>query len=202
MTAELITALAATSPWEALAVLLAVAYLVLAARENIACWSCALVSSAIYIALFWKVRLLMEAALNVYYLLMALYGWYEWRYGGQGRGIGIRRWRWRQHLTVVAGVTFAAAVTGYLLSQHTDAAWPYVDSFTTWGSVVTTFMVARKILENWIYWLVLDAICIPLYIERGLYLTAVLFALYLVIVVIGFFNWRRLYVSERALAVA
>ena len=80
-------------------------------------------------------------------------------------------------------------------TQHTLAAWPYVDSFTTWGAVVTTFMVARKVLENWVYWFVLDAVSIPLYAERGLYVTAMLFALYLVIIVFGFLRWHRQYAA-------
>ena len=84
MTAELSAALAAMSPWEVLAAALAIAYLLLAARERIACWGCALVSTAIYTVLFWNVSLLMESALNVYYLLMAIYGWYQWRRGGRG----------------------------------------------------------------------------------------------------------------------
>lgn len=196
MTAELSAALAAMSPWEALAAALAIAYLLLAARERIACWGCALVSTAIYTVLFWNVSLLMESALNVYYLLMAIYGWYQWRRGGRdGASLAISVWRWQRHAAVVGGVVLATAVNGYLLDQHTLAAWPYVDSFTTWGAVVTTFMVARKVLENWVYWFVLDAVSIPLYAERGLYVTAMLFALYLVIIVFGFLSWHRQYAA-------
>lgn len=196
MTTELGAALASMSPWEACAAALAVAYLLLAAREHIACWACALASTAIYTVLFWNVSLLMESALNVYYLAMAVYGWRQWRGGGQGGGaLAISTWRWQRHVAVVAGVLVVAAMNGYLLAEHTHAAWPYVDSFTTWGAVVTTFMVARKVLENWIYWFVLDAISIPLYLERGLTVTALLFAAYLVIVVFGYLNWRDQYAA-------
>lgn len=194
MTGEVLDALAAMSPWEGVAVVLAIAYLLLAAREHVACWACALVSTAIYIGLFWNVSLLMESALNGYYLLMAVYGWWQWRSGGAaGTGVAIRRWRWRTHAVAVSGVFAAAALNGYLLAEHTSAAWPYVDSFTTWGAVVTTFMVTQKILENWVYWFVIDAVSIPLYVDRGLYATACLFAIYLVIVVFGFLSWRRAY---------
>lgn len=194
MTGEVLDALAAMSPWEGVAVVLAIAYLLLAAREHVACWACALVSTAIYIGLFWNVSLLMESALNGYYLLMAVYGWWQWRSGGaDGTGVAIRRWRWPTHAVAVTGVCAAAALNGYLLAEHTSAAWPYVDSFTTWGAVVTTFMVTQKILENWVYWFVIDAVSIPLYVDRGLYATACLFAVYLVIVVFGFLSWRRAY---------
>ena len=82
-------------------------------------------------------------------------------------------------------------VSGALLHRYSAAALPFLDSFTTWGSVLTTFMVARKVLENWIYWIVIDATSIVLYLDRGLYLYAGLFVAYLVIAVFGYFNWRH-----------
>ncbi|MEQ8660596.1 MAG: nicotinamide riboside transporter PnuC [Gammaproteobacteria bacterium] len=191
------------SPWEGVAVVLAIAYLLLAVREHPACWGCALGSTVIYTALFWNVSLLMESLLNVYYMLMAVYGWWLWQRGGLRRcPPAITRWHLRRHLLVIGAVLAAAAVTGALLSRHTAAAWPYVDSFTTWGAIVTTWMVARKVLENWLYWLVIDGVSIPLYVDRGLYLTATLFAVYLVIVVFGFRQWRREYVASRAAVAA
>ncbi len=177
---------------EALAVGLALAYLLLAAREKILCWACALLSTALYVVLFWQVSLLMDSLLNLYYMGMAVYGWQQWRYGGkQGRGIAIGTLRLQTHLCIISSILLLSAVSGYLLSQHTAAAWPYVDSFTTWASVITTVMVAKKILENWLYWFVIDSVSIPLYIERGLPLTALLFAVYLVIVIYGYLSWHR-----------
>jgi nicotinamide mononucleotide transporter len=96
-----------------------------------------------------------------------------------------------QHAAILASILVLSAVSGFLLREHTNAAWPFLDSFTTWASVVTTVLVAHKVLENWLYWFVIDAISIPLYIERGLYVTALLFAAYLVIVVSGYRTWRR-----------
>ncbi len=89
-------------------------------------------------------------------------------------------------------------VSGNLLATNTDAAWPFLDSFTTWASVVTTFMVARKILENWIYSIVIDALSILLYADRGLYLYAALFAAYVVIAVFGYLSWRRSLAEQAA----
>lgn len=183
------------SAWEVTAVTLALAYLVLAAREHIACWLCAFASTVIYTALFWNVSLLMESALNVYYMGMAVFGWYQWRAGSGGGSRTISTWTAQRHVAVIGAVVVLALVTGKMLSVYTQAAWPYLDSLTSWGAVVTTFMVARKILENWIYWFVIDALSIPLYIERQLHLTAALFAVYLVIVVIGYVSWRRRYVA-------
>lgn len=185
------------SLWEGLAVVLALAYLLLATKENILCWYCALISTAIYTVLFWDVRLLMDSALNGYYMLMAVYGWHQWRFGGADHhGVAIQTLSRNSHLSIFVSIALMTAVSGVLLSQNTDAAWPYVDSFTTWASVITTVMVARKVLEHWLYWLVIDAVSIPLYIERELYLTAVLFIAYLVIVVIGYVNWRQRYANQ------
>jgi len=86
-------------------------------------------------------------------------------------------------------VTSRDAASGALLERYTDAALPYLDSFTTWGSILTTWMVTRKILENWLYWLVIDSVSIYLYLDRGLYLTAGLFVLYLIIVLFGYRKW-------------
>jgi nicotinamide mononucleotide transporter len=185
------------SMWETGAVSLAIAYLLLATRENIICWYCAFVSTVIYTALFWQVSLLMESALNIYYMGMAVYGWHQWRSGGQGHhGVVIRTLCRRRHLQILMLIATLTVISGYALSNATQAAWPYVDSFTTWASVITTIMVAKKILENWLYWFVIDSVSIPLYIERGLHLTAILFAAYLVIVVIGYLTWRKHYIED------
>lgn len=189
---QLIVQFAETSAWELAAVLLAMAYLLLALRENSLCWYCAFASTIIYVALFWNVSLLMDSVLNIYYMIMAVYGWYQWRRGGVlHRGVEIVSWRTKNHVTAGVAVLAASALSGWLLTHSTTAAWPYVDSFTTWGSVLTTWMVAKKVLENWLYWIVIDGISIGLYIDRGLNLTALLFFAYVIIVVFGYFAWRR-----------
>jgi nicotinamide mononucleotide transporter len=176
---------------EAVAVVLAVAYLILAAQENLWCWACAFISSALYTWVFWSVNLYMEAALNVFYVVMAVVGWWQWRAGSSDTGFGIRTLSLQQHGLLVAAMLMMAGLNGWLMGHFTDAAWPFVDSFTTWSSIITTFLVVRKVLENWLYWLLIDSISIFLYMDRGLYLTVLLFVIYLVIVVFGYLNWRR-----------
>jgi len=95
----------------------------------------------------------------------------------------------RQHALIITAIVILSIVSGYLLNEHSTAAWPYVDSFTTWASVITTYLVARKYLQNWLYWIVIDAVSVPLYIDRGLNLTALLFFAYIIIAVIGYFSW-------------
>ncbi|MFK7913916.1 MAG: nicotinamide riboside transporter PnuC [Pseudomonadales bacterium] len=201
----LLSAWTLTSPAEVVAVVFGIAYLLLAVRQHIACWYAALISTGVSIYLFWNVALLMESALNVFYVVMACYGWYQWQYGrgteaaaGPGepgaiaqRPLPVSRWTVRQHALALIAVVSAAAVSGTLLQHNTGAAFPYLDSFTTWGSVLATYMVARKILENWLYWIVIDGLSIILYWDRALYLYAILFACYLVIAVFGYLRWRQ-----------
>lgn len=187
------TLLQALLTLEGVAVVLAIAYLLLAARESLWCWYCAFGSSLLYILIFWDVRLLMESMLSVYYAGMAVVGWWQWRAGADQPRLAIIRLPWWQHGVLLAAMLVLALVSGSLLQRFTDAAWPFVDSFTTWASVITTVLVVRKVLENWLYWLLIDSISLYLYIDRGLYLTALLFAAYLVIVVFGFLHWRKLY---------
>ncbi len=200
----MISAIQAMSSWELLAVILAMAYLLLAVRENVWCWLFAFISTAIYTVLFWDVSLLMDSALNVYYMAMAVFGWYQWTHGGAANGaqthkLAVCIMSNRQHVLVICAVAVLSLASGYLLSEHSNAAWPYVDSFTTWASVITTYLVTQKYLQNWLYWIVIDVVSVPLYIDRGLNLTALLFVAYIVIAVFGYFSWRaHLQQSEQA----
>ena len=182
---------------ETIAVVLGIAYLLFAMRENSLCWYCAFISTGIYIWIFRDVSLYMESALNAYYMVMAVYGLYQWQHGGNNaEGIKLCCWGLKKHFSAIGLVLVLSAISGYLLSQNTEARMPYIDSFTTWGSVITTFMVARKVLENWIYWIVIDAVSIFLYIDRGLYQTVGLYSIYLVLAVIGYIAWRKAYFKQ------
>jgi nicotinamide mononucleotide transporter len=182
---------------ELVAVVLAIAYLLLAVRQHIACWYAAFISTAIFLYVFWQVNLYMESGLQVYYLGMAVYGWWAWQRGrSEGKpGLTISTWSLRQHLIVIGIVVVATFVSGTLLSG-TEQRLGYLDSFTTWGAVVATFMVTRKVLENWLYWIVIDSASLYLYFDRELYFTMILFLVYLVIIFFGFRNWLREYRLE------
>ncbi|WP_376694834.1 nicotinamide riboside transporter PnuC [Wenzhouxiangella sp. EGI_FJ10305] len=192
---------AAMSGWELAAVVLAVAYLLLAVRQNRLCWIAAFVSTAIFTVLFWNVQLLMQSALNGYYMIMAVYGWWNWRHGqGSDGALPITRWPLSRHALALGVIAACALVSGYLLTRYSQAAWPWLDSFVTWGAVVTTFMVARKVLENWSYWMVINSLAIFLFIDRGMQLTALLHATYLIISVFGWISWHRDYRRQESTA--
>jgi len=183
--------------WEALAVVLAIAYLVLAIRQNPWCWAAAAVSTLLYLFIMFQSRLYMQSLLQIYYLAMAAYGWYHWRHPRTTDGeLPVTVWPLRYHGFAIAAVLLMVFISASLLQRYSDGALPYLDAFTAWGAIVATFMVTRKVLENWVYWFVIDSVSIGLYLDRELYFTAGLFAAYLVLVVIGYHSWRAS-MSER-----
>ena len=190
-------------PLEAAGVLFGVLYLVLAIRESLWCWPAALMSSVLTIVVMFGARLYSEAALNVFYAAIAVYGWYQWRYGGRRSGeseLPISVWPLKNHMLAIGGSVALSAALGWLMSRHTDAAYPYLDAFVTVSSIVTTYMVARKLLENWLYWLVVDSLSMYLYWPRGLNLYVGLVGIYLVLVVIGLVRWHRDWRAQPATA--
>jgi len=183
---------AAQSLPEVVAVLAAIAYLVLAIRQNIFCWMFAAISTAIYIVLFVEAKLYMESVLNVFYLLMAGYGWLAWRSGGEdGRERPVVRWSMPTHLRAIVAIALLSMINGYLLQKYSDAAFPYIDSLTTWFAIWGTFLVARKVLENWWYWLVIDIASVFIYWSRDLQLTSLLFIIYVIMIPFGLLSWTR-----------
>ncbi|HSG97792.1 MAG TPA: nicotinamide riboside transporter PnuC [Woeseiaceae bacterium] len=177
---------------QAIAVALAIGYLLLAIRENIWCWFCAGVSTAIYAWVTFRAQLYMDSALNVFYFAMAIYGWYVWTTGrSDGHKKAVVVWPAYVHVLALAFIAVGSGINGYLLETRTDQAFPYLDSFTTWAAVWATFLVARKVLENWWYWLVIDAIYVYLYWSRDLDLFAALFVVYMIMIPFGIVSWTR-----------
>jgi nicotinamide mononucleotide transporter len=136
-------------------------------------------------------RLYMESVLNAFYAAMAVYGFWAWRWGKQGGRLGVSRWSRKRNALAFTGVLGLSLVSWYFLRRFTPAAWPFADSMVTWASVFATFLVARKVYENWHWWLIIDSASLCLYFTRRLYLTMLLFALYLVLIAIGMREWRR-----------
>ena len=177
---------------EVVAVVAAILYLVLAIREHIACWFFAALSTSIYIWLFIDAKLYMESVLNGFYLVMAGYGWFMWN---RGRSNGEKKpvvvWPLATHLKAIAAITALSIFNGFLLSKYSDAAFPYIDSMTTWFAIWSTFLIAQKVLENWWYWLVIDIASVFIYWSRDLQLTSVLFVIYVLMIPIGLYSWSK-----------
>lgn len=182
---------------EIFAVIFALLYLFLAMKQNIACWYAAFISTLIYILIYWDVSLYMESLLNFYYLLMAIYGWINWNKKSQIDKNYVISWSYQNHIVVILLILILTVISGFSL-QKTDAVYPYLDSFTTWASVVTTFMVAQKILSNWIFWIIINSIAIFLNFDRELYLTVILLMTYQVMSVYGYYQWRKSYYEYKS----
>jgi nicotinamide mononucleotide transporter len=191
--AELVSTWRSTGWAEMSAAVLALVYLVLAIRQHPGCWYAAFASSCLYVWVLFEARLYMESALNGFYAAMAVYGYRQWSRGVSSGAaqLPVSHWRWRRNLAAAAGIVALSTVSWYVLKRSTPAAWPFVDSMITWSSVFATFLVARKVYENWHWWLVIDSVSLCLYWLRGLHLTTLLFALYLLMIVIGMREWRR-----------
>jgi nicotinamide mononucleotide transporter len=188
----------ALSLLELVAVILALLYLVLVIRQNIWCWFCAGVSAVIYVYLFFDAKLYMQSVLYAFYFAMAIYGWITWRSGQQGDSeLPVARWRATVHIYAILTIVAVAATNAYLLVSFTDAEHALVDAAITWAAIWATFLVARKVLENWWYWLVIDLASIFVYWSRDLQLTSILFAIYVIMIPFGLISWTRAWKEQQ-----
>ncbi|MDX1360938.1 MAG: nicotinamide riboside transporter PnuC, partial [Pseudoalteromonas tetraodonis] len=196
---QILSGFTAMSHWEYIAVALSMAYLLLAIKENLWCWPAAFFSTLIYTIMYWNGALLMESLLNFYYMYMAVFGWVVWRKGkaNQAQRL-ITSWPVNRHIILIVLTTLVSLAIGYVMQNYTHADFAYLDSFTTCFAVVTTYLVAKKVLENWLYWIVIDAASMYLYYEKGYYPTLVLFVFYTVMAAWGFKTWYEEYEQSQA----
>jgi nicotinamide mononucleotide transporter len=174
---------------ESVAVLFSVLYVILAAKESIWCWGAAAISVTLYIYIFFSVQLYPETGLQVFYLFMAFYGYYNWNKKEQS--LQIIEWNISKHFAVLILGAILTFLMGFYFTTYTNAKMPIVDSFTTVFSIFATYMVVKKILGNWLYWIVIDTVSVYLFYSRDLHLTSLLFMAYTIIAIFGYFNWLK-----------
>ncbi|MCF8236812.1 MAG: nicotinamide riboside transporter PnuC [Saprospiraceae bacterium] len=168
------------------AVFFNVLYVVLAARRHVACWPAGIVGVILAFLVYVPARLYSDALLQVFYLLLSIYGWWEWSRGPSSDEKPIIRMPVVLHIRVIgAGIVLGLGM-GFFWSGY-GAALPLVDGMTTSFSMVTTWLVAKRYLENWIYWIIIDLVCIGVYLQRGIDAFVILFMLY---VILSFWGWR------------
>ena len=184
---------------EILGVITGVIYLWLEYRASIYLWIAGIIMPAIYLFVYYDAGLYADFGINIYYLLIALYGWVAWKtgftvFGKKEPKRELRISHAPRTAWIKTSVAFVAAMLliAYVLINYTDSTVPWSDSFTTALSIVGMWMLARKYIEQWWVWCVVDVASSALYIHKELYFTAVLYAVYAVIAIFGYYNWKRM----------
>lgn len=181
-----------TSVVEGVAVLLGVIAVYLSTKQNVWTYPLGIISVFLYIDIFFQVKLYADMGLQVFFIVLQAYGWYEWLYGGENKtALRVSRVPHRAGFGAAAAVVGGTAVVGYTLSRYTDASLPYVDSFLAVLSMAGQWLMAKKYIENWPVWMAVNVGSIAMYGVKELYFTMVLYGMYLVLAVMGFREWKK-----------
>jgi nicotinamide mononucleotide transporter len=180
---------------EVTGVVTSLVYLYFSVRQIIWLWPFGMLSSALFIFIFFNSKFYADMGLQVYYLGVSIYGWVYWSRGGVDRNekstLPVSRIdRPLAIILVVAGLVVLLGIV-MVLKHFTDSDVPWGDGFTTAGSIVATWMLARKILENWLVWVVVDSVAAGLYFYKGLYPSFLLYVIFTIIALIGYNRWRK-----------
>ena len=177
---------------EVVAVAFGIVSVWLSVKENIWSWPTAIVNVLLYFVIFREHRLYADMSLQLFYAAISVYGWYHWLFGGaQHSRLEVSRTPgWLRWFLPVLVAVFAATL-GTILKRHTNAALPYMDASLTSGSLAAQWMMSRKYLENWVVWVTLDVAYVAVFINRGLFLTAFLYGVFLILAARGWVEWGR-----------
>ncbi|MCD4681229.1 MAG: nicotinamide riboside transporter PnuC [Bacteroidales bacterium] len=177
---------------ELLASVLGILYVILAIRQNIWCWMAGIINVALYIFIFLNARLYGDMALQVFYLLMSIYGWYSWKFGKSKNKevLVVTRLTQNSVFLLLVILTILSVGFGYLLS-FTNSDIPYWDGLTTALGLIATWMIARKIIENWLVWIFTDLLCVGIYYYKELYPTAIFYLIMAILAVVAYYKWKK-----------
>jgi nicotinamide mononucleotide transporter len=188
---------------ETTAVAFGIVSVYLSVRQNIWSWPTALVNVLLYVLVFRDAKLYADMGLQVVYFALSVYGWYEWRYGGEHRThLKVSRVTARTAVALALLAIASVAVLGTFLARSTDAALPYIDSATTSTSLVAQWMMTRKVMENWMVWMAVDVVYVGMFIFKHLYLTAGLYAVFFALAAMGHREWKRSWETDHAVLAA
>jgi nicotinamide mononucleotide transporter len=169
----------------------------LAAKNIIWNWPLAIISVSIYIFIFYDSHLFADMGLQVYFLAINIYGWYFWSQKPSSETKApVASIKQREVILSALAIVIFTFLLGWTLFNHTTASYPYLDSFCTACSIVAQFFMARKVLQNWLLWIFVDAVYVGIYIFKDLHLTAAMYAIYIVIALIGYKDWKRDYKKQ------
>lgn len=176
---------------EVIAVLFAILYVVLAARQHLFCWPAAIISTALYVYIFWGVTLPFQAVLNGYYLLIAVYGWWHWKQLARQNEAPVKTWSVGKHTGAIVLMAVLSFVVPMLVNHWIDSEYLFLDGTIAIYSCLATYLMTKKVIENWLYWIVLNIAAAYLYFTQALYLTALLYCFYGGYAIIGWLSWKK-----------
>jgi nicotinamide mononucleotide transporter len=185
--------LGATTLLEWIGTIFGFACVYLAARQNIWNWPVAIVSIIAYSILFYEYQLYGDAVLQLYFMGTSFYGWYYWIKRKESDKTPIAKLSNTGILKVIVSGFLLTFLLGWFLDNYTDTDVPYADGFCTAISFIAQFLMTRKILQNWILWIIVDICYVPLYLYKDLMLTAILYTLFLGLAVMGYLEWKKTY---------
>ncbi len=162
-------------------------------------WVYGFISSGLYVFICYKAGIYADMAINIYYVFVSVYGFVHWTFyrSDEKVGLPISRLRFFETVILVLITGILYSFIAFILIRYTDSTIPYWDAFTTSASITATWMLARKIMEHWIIWIVVDTVSVGLYIYKHLYITSFLFAVYAIMAIVGFIQWRRVWKSQK-----
>jgi len=179
---------------ELLGTIFGLLYILFSIKQNIWCWPLGLISSIIYVAVFFSAKFYADMGLQFYYVFISIYGWYHWIYGGKTQNnqqLDVTKTSLKLSLLLFVLNIILFIIISFILINFTDSDIPYWDAFTTAASIIATWMLAQKKIEHWIIWVIVDIISLGLYLYKGLYATVFLFAVYTVLAFIGYSQWKK-----------
>lgn len=173
--------------------LLSLIYLYLSVKQKVSLWVFGFLCSLLYIVVFFRSKFYADMSLQFYYLFVSVYGWLSWKLGKQksGRDVPVRKTRLKEAVVLAVAAILVYVAYYLVLINYTDSPLPKADSFTTALSIVATWMLARKMIEHWLLWIVVDGMSAGLYFYKELYPTAILFIVYTAMAIVGYIQWRK-----------
>ena len=164
-------------------------------KENIWCWFFGLIQVTIFVFIFYSSKLYSDMILHIIYIFLQIFGWYQWKYGGKNKS-ELQITKISHSALLIALTVIGTSVLGYLMLTKTDASYPFPDAFTTTASLVAQYLMIKKKLGSWLFWIVVDIVAIGVYFYKDLYYTTGLYVAFLVMAIIGYFQWKKTYQNQ------
>lgn len=166
-------------------------------KENILCWYFGLIQVTVYCFVFYTSKLYSDMILHIIYIFLQIFGWYNWKYGGNNKSTLRITLITKSVLWIMLTLALTLCL-GYVMHNKTDASYPYPDAFITVASLVAQYLMIRKVLGSWIFWIVVDVVAIFVYGFKNLYFTTALYIVFLIMAIIGYLQWKNTYQEEFA----